>query len=155
VATGPSGSLAALNQLPNTAQPDFEPSVPPPSAAEAPTGKAEADARAMLTRAQKLDEQGKAKQALSLYEAAAAQMPTDSGVLSRLAFGYLNRAPNADAATFAARAVEVDPSNSEAWIVLGAARHQLGDRKGAKEAYRQCAELGRGAYVAECRHMVR
>jgi CheY-like chemotaxis protein len=152
---GPRDSLAGLNQVPNTAQPDFEPSVPPPTAAEPPGSKPEADARAMLVRAQKLDDQGKAKQALSLYEAAAAQMPTDSGVLSRLAFGYLNRARNADAATFAARAVEADPSNSEAWIVLGAARHQLGDRKGAKDAYRQCAELGRGPYVAECRHMVR
>jgi Flp pilus assembly protein TadD len=108
-----------------------------------------------LAQAQKLEAQGKPKQALSLYEAAAEQMPTDSVVLSRLAFGYLNRGRNSDAASFAARAVETDQTNSEGWIVLGAARDQLGDHKGAKDAYRKCAELGRGAYTTECRNMVR
>jgi Flp pilus assembly protein TadD len=109
----------------------------------------------MLNRAQKLDDQGKPKQALSLYEAAADRAPADSNVLSRLAFGYLNRGRNTDAAAFAARAVEAEPSNSEGWIVLGAARGALGDRKGAKDAYRKCADLGRGNYVAECKRMVR
>jgi hypothetical protein len=120
-----------------------------------PSAAAVADANAMLARAQKLEEQGKQKQALSLFEEAAAQMPTNSQVLSRLAFGYLNRGRNANAATFATRAVEAEPSNSEGWIVLGVARYQMGDRKGAMAAYRKCAELGRGAYVAECRRMVR
>jgi hypothetical protein len=72
-----------------------------------------------------------------------------------LAFGYLNRGRNNDASTYAARAVEIDPTNSEGWIVLGAGKSELGDRKAAKEAYRKCVELGRGPYVAECKRMVR
>jgi CheY-like chemotaxis protein len=130
----------------------------PPTAAspEATLAVPEAPAaKDILAQGQKLEAQGKAKQALSLYEAAAEQMPTDSNVLSRLAFGYLNRGRNSDAASFAARAVQADPTNSEGWIVLGAARDQLGDRKGAKDAYRKCADQGRGSYTTECRNMVR
>jgi CheY-like chemotaxis protein len=129
---------------PTTASPQATPAVP-----DAPAAKD------ILAQGQKLEAQGKVKQALSLYEAAAEQMPTDSNVLSRLAFGYLNRGRNSDAASFAARAVQADPTNSEGWIVLGAARDQLGDRKGARDAYRKCADQGRGSYTTECRNMVR
>jgi Flp pilus assembly protein TadD len=102
-----------------------------------------------------LEDQGKLKQALAVYEAAAARLPSNSVVLSRLAFGYLNRDRNRDALVYASRAIELDPSNSEGWIVLGAAQDQLGDRKAARDAYRRCVEVGRGGYVAECRRMVR
>lgn len=81
--------------------------------------------------------------------------PESAAQLSRKAFGYLNKGRNGDAAKFAARALEADNSNSEAWIVLGAARFELGDHKGAKDAYRSCVERGRGGYVAECRRMLR
>ena len=56
---------------------------------------------------------------------------------------------------YASRAVAVDPKSSEGWIVLGAARHALRNREGAREAYRKCVEFGEGQYVRECRRMVR
>ncbi|HKP59991.1 MAG TPA: tetratricopeptide repeat protein, partial [Polyangiales bacterium] len=118
-------------------------------------GGDELDAAAVLEEARKLDEAGKAKQALALYESAAQRLPRNSTVLSRLAFGYLNRGRNNDAVNYAARAVDIDPTNSEGWIVLGAGKYTLGDRKAAKDAYRKCVDLGRGAYVAECKRMVR
>jgi hypothetical protein len=108
----------------------------------------------LLQRGQKLAEQGKPKQALAAYESAAKQSPEDSKVLSRLALTYLNQGRNNDAANYAARAVELEESNSEGWIVLGAARSQLGDRKAAREAYKRCAEVGKGSYVNECRQML-
>ena len=108
-----------------------------------------------MEQARALEAQGKTTDALALYEQAVATMPNDSTVLGRLAFGYLNRGRNAEAADYAARAVAVDPRNSEGWIVLGAAQHELGDRKAAREAYRNCVEQGVGEYVAECRRMVR
>jgi cytochrome c-type biogenesis protein CcmH/NrfG len=49
----------------------------------------------------------------------------------------------------------VDPTSSEGWIVLGAARHALGDPRGARDAYRECAERGVGEYVVECKRMLR
>jgi Flp pilus assembly protein TadD len=108
----------------------------------------------MLARAQKLQEQGKTKQALALYKSAAERMPQNSALLSRLSFAYLNQGRNADAAAYAARAVAAEPSNSEGWIVLGAARDQLGDHKAAMDSYRKCAELGKGEYVTECKRML-
>jgi tetratricopeptide (TPR) repeat protein len=85
----------------------------------------------------------------------AAGAANDSTVLSGLAYGALNRGRNKDAAAYAERAVEADPTNSEGWIVLGAARFQLGDHRGAREAYRRCVDVGRGSYVVECRRMLR
>ena len=133
--------------------PDGETAAPPAAAGDSNTALAPT-VEELLGRARKLED-SKPKQALSLYEQAAALVPTNSAVLGRLAFGYLNRGRMADAADYAARAVAQDPTNSEGWIVLGAAKHELGDRKAAKEAYRKCVELGRGSYVEECRRMVR
>jgi DNA-binding response OmpR family regulator/Flp pilus assembly protein TadD len=113
------------------------------------------DAAAVLENAKHLDDQGKVKQALAVYEEAAQRLPLNSTVIGRLAFAYLNRGRDADAVAYAEKAIELDPTNSEGWIVLGAGKHQLGDRKAAKEAYRKCTEQGHGPYVAECRRMIR
>jgi hypothetical protein len=130
------------NALPSQAAPQ-------PTAAPAPTTEE------TVAKAEQLKQQGKEKQAIALYERAITQAPQDSVLPSRLAFMHLNRGRNAEAVTFAARATQADASNSEAWIVLGAARDALGDRKAAKEAYRNCADQGRGAYVTECKRMLR
>jgi CheY-like chemotaxis protein len=110
---------------------------------------------ALVEQARARDAQGKLRQAVSLYEQAAALDPNASEVLARLSFTYLNRGENEQASDFAARAVAIDPTSSEGWIVLGAARQALGDSRGARDAYRKCAEVGRGAYVAECRRVAR
>jgi Flp pilus assembly protein TadD len=68
---------------------------------------------------------------------------------------YLNLGKNADARDRAQAAVKVDPTNSEAWIVLGAAHASLGDPAAANDAYARCAALANGKYVPECRRMVR
>lgn len=134
-------------------EPEPEPAPPdPPPTAAAPSA---ADIQQTIDKAQKLQTQGKLKQALTLYESALAQAPDSSLLASHLAFMYLNKSRNAEAAKLAARAIASDETNSEAWIVLGAARFELGDRRAAKEAYRSCADRGRGAYVAECKRMLR
>lgn len=157
----PSAETLATAAPPSAAEtappPASEPAAPaPPPSAAVPAASAapQPSAEATLARAQKLDEQGKTKQALALYESAAQRMPQNSALLSRLSFAYLNQGRNADAAAYAARAVAAEPSNSEGWIVLGAARDQLGDHKAALESYRKCAELGKGEYVTECKRML-
>lgn len=129
-----------------------EPAVAAPAAA---SDSAEGRVRALVKHARSLEQQGKPRQALALYEQAATLDPNAPDVLSRLAFNYLNRGENERASDFAARAVAVDPTNSEGWIVLGAARQALSDPRGARDAYRKCVELGRGPYVAECRRVAR
>ena len=135
-----------------------EPS-PEPAAEPAEPGMQAAgdaiDAAAVLETARKLDDQGKAKQALAMYEEAAQRLPVNSTVIGRLGFAYLNRGRDAEAVQAAEKAVDLDPTNSEGWIVLGAGKFQLGDRKAAKDAYRKCAEIAKGPYLAECKRMTR
>ena len=109
----------------------------------------------LVDQARALEQQGKPRKAVELYEQALALDANNPVVLSRLAFSHLNRGENEQAGDFAARAVAVDPTNSEGWIVLGAARYALGDKTGAKDAYRKCVEVGVGSYVDECRRVAR
>ncbi|MGD8860750.1 MAG: DUF4388 domain-containing protein [Myxococcales bacterium] len=128
-----------------------------PAATASPTGPTADDAplERLLARARVLEKEGKRKQAIAMYEAALEDHPNAAPLLSRLAFSYLNRGKNRLARDYAGRAVAVDPTSSEGWIVLGAARHALGDPRGARDAYRECAERGVGEYVIECKRMLR
>lgn len=55
------------------------------------------------------------------------------------------------AADLAWKATKRDPTNAEAWLTLGAAYHDLGNKAQAMSAYRACAKLATGPRVAECR----
>jgi DNA-binding response OmpR family regulator len=119
------------------------------------TAKGSDDAAMLIAEGRSLEQEGKRVQAMAFYERALSITPNDSALLSRMAFNLLNRGDNQSAEDFAARAAAVDPTSSEAWIVLGAARDGLGNRAGAREAYKRCIEVGKGEYVEECRRMVR
>jgi len=106
----------------------------------------------LLAQARK---QGYRRAAESSYLQALSIQPEGAQALSGLAMLYLNLGKNKDARDRAQAAVKVDPSNSEAWIVLGAALSSLGDSSGANAAYARCAELPSGKYVPECRRLVR
>lgn len=113
------------------------------------------DAALLIAEGRALEQEGKRAQAMAFYERALSITPNDAALLSRMAFNHLNRGDNKSAEDFAARAAAVDPTSSEAWIVLGAARDGLGNRAGARDAYKRCVELAKGEYVEECRRMVR
>jgi Flp pilus assembly protein TadD len=85
--------------------------------------------------------------------------PQGVDALSGLAMLYLNQGKNPQARDRARVATELDTSNAEAWIVLGAALDALGARSEARDAYQKCASLpleGDGArYVGECRRLLR
>ena len=55
------------------------------------------------------------------------------------------------AAELAARATRRDPTNAEAWLTLGGAYHNLGNKAQEMSAYRSCAKLAAGPRVSECR----
>jgi Flp pilus assembly protein TadD len=94
-------------------------------------------------------------EAVEAFQRALIQSPEASTALSGLGYVYLNAAENRRAQEYAERAVEADASNAEGWIVLGAARELLGDKSGAMAAYRKCVEQGKGAYLLQCRQVVR
>ncbi|MGO9714058.1 MAG: response regulator [Polyangiaceae bacterium] len=55
---------------------------------------------------------------------------------------------------FAKQATASDPSNTEAWLTLGAAYEASGRSGLARNAYKSCAAQGRGERVAECRALM-
>jgi len=93
--------------------------------------------------------------AVAAYRRAIELNPEGSAALAELARLMLARNHTRESAELAQRATAVDPSNSLAWVTLGAARQMRGDRQGARHAYQNCAKLGKGPYVSECRAMLR
>lgn len=118
--------------------------------ANAPTAPAE-----IIARARRLEHSRRRNEAVALYQQVLELDPNHSEALAKLAFNFLNQGKNREAVDYASRALSGDPSSSEAWIVLGAAKEALNDQEGARDAYRRCAEVGKGVYLAECRRMVR
>ena len=93
--------------------------------------------------------------AVAAYRRAIALNPEGADALAELGRLMLARQHTREAAELAERATALEPSNSLAWVTLGAARQMRGDRQGARQAYQNCAKLGRGQYVSECRAMLR
>jgi CheY-like chemotaxis protein/tetratricopeptide (TPR) repeat protein len=117
----------------------------PPEPA-APTG----EYATLLAEAQRL----RGRRAEEAYRAAIAANPNGVEALSALAFSLLNRRQNQEAADLAGRATAIDATNSQAWITLGAARQELRDAAGARQAYQACVDQGQGRYVSDCRLML-
>jgi hypothetical protein len=109
----------------------------------------------LLAVAHSFVRRGNNQTALDAFEHALRVRPDAPSALSGKALTYLNLEDTQSAKLYASRAVAADPTNSEGWIVLGAAEEQLGSRDAAREAYRHCAEQGVGSYVVECRQLVR
>jgi Flp pilus assembly protein TadD len=143
------------------AKPASEAASQKPAAAESQaavqTSKAPAQGNAaqVLAKGRTLEQKGKKQDAIDLYAKAVEEGSADSQLLSRMAFLYLNQGKNALAEAAAKRAADADETNSEAWIVLGAAQDGLGKKQAAEQAYRSCAAKGQGQYVTECKRMLR
>jgi cytochrome c-type biogenesis protein CcmH/NrfG len=60
-----------------------------------------------------------------------------------------------DAVASAERAAHHDPGDAEAWLLLGAARAELGQARAARDAYRACTRTAKRGPVRECAAMLR
>jgi tetratricopeptide (TPR) repeat protein len=135
------------------------------SAASQPTGLAQPSAAARLSQSPTFDEllqvaqsfaaEGQDKRALEAYDRALVVRPRAAAALAGKAQAHLNLNERAAAKQFAALAVGADPRNGMGWIVLGAVEELLGASAAAQAAYRQCADQAQGAYVPECRKLLR
>jgi len=67
----------------------------------------------------------------------------------------LERNRAAEAVTLATQSVAGDPSDAEAWLILGAAYDAQHDLAHERDAYRSCIQQGKGPRVAECRALLR
>ena len=67
----------------------------------------------------------------------------------------LERGKNAEAIEAGERSVALDPTDGEAWLILGAAYQAKGDMKNARRSYKACLEQGKrgpeGRVRARCR----
>jgi hypothetical protein len=135
------------------AAPESEPEVPAenPDVIYPETGAPDTY-EAQLTLARRLK---RGSRATAAYRRAIELNPEGADALAELARLMLARQNTREATELAERATAIDPSNSLAWVTLGAARQMRGDRQGARQAYQSCAKLGRGRYVSECRAMLR
>jgi Flp pilus assembly protein TadD len=55
------------------------------------------------------------------------------------------------ALALAHQAVLANPSDADAWLILGAACQAAGNQPAARDAYRSCVSSARTANVSECR----
>ncbi|GAB4195778.1 MAG: hypothetical protein OHK0013_02340 [Sandaracinaceae bacterium] len=142
----------AASSEPSPAAPTEVAAAPTPTPTPTPAGETYESVLAQAVAAR-----GAARQ-IPLLERAIALNPNGADALARLSYIYVGRGGRANleqARSYAERATAADPTNSQGWLVLGAARGELGDRVGARAAYQSCIERGQGRYVAECRAMLR
>jgi hypothetical protein len=67
----------------------------------------------------------------------------------------LERGKVADSIEAGEKSVELDPTDGEAWLILGAAYQQRGDAKNARRCYKACMERGTRGPRSECAAMLR
>jgi tetratricopeptide (TPR) repeat protein len=85
---------------------------------------------------------------------AVAAAPTAGAAKEREASRFaLERGDLGTAVAAGERSVALDPSDGEAWLVLGAAYQARGELAQAKRCYRLCVEQGTRGPKAECRAM--
>jgi hypothetical protein len=127
----------------------------PPVQARAPVPVAGPSYEDLVGVGRALGQSGQAAAAIDAYEHALLLRPDTAEPLARIANLHLNAGKAAEARSYAARAVIADPTSSEGWIVLGAAEASLGNQAASHAAYRNCAALGVGVYLRECRQLAR
>jgi hypothetical protein len=95
------------------------------------------------------------REALAACTAAAAANPRSAEALTMLAHTELNRGRLERANELAVRAVAIDPTLADAYVIIGGVHQDSGENKEAKAAYRRYLELApRGRYADELRSIV-
>jgi hypothetical protein len=85
-----------------------------------------------------------------------AAAPAKSAVQEReIARRALERGKLRDAASAAERATAIDSSDAETWLILGAAKQELGQGAAAQVAFRSCVQSAKHGPINECRAMLR
>lgn len=124
------GSLAATPPSPVLATPPPPPVIADPEAPPPPTPSA---AGAPATAA-----------------AATAAAPVAAREAREQARILLERGAGAAAIEAARRSVQLDPTDAEAWLVLGAAYQLVGNGREARTAFYSCSKLAKRGPVGEC-----
>jgi 2-oxoglutarate dehydrogenase E2 component (dihydrolipoamide succinyltransferase) len=91
-------------------------------------------------------------------DTAAAEVPTDPAAAKeekKAAQKALNRGDLKGAIEAGERAVAYDPTDGDAWLLLGAANLEKGKAAEARKAFTSCVKEGKRGAIGECRAMLR
>jgi DNA-binding response OmpR family regulator len=141
----------ASNDIP---PPPPESALPVASASAPPIASASASAGAMAAPPASVSAAPSATPPVAASASAAPPSAVPAPELVRQAQRALERGRTASAIELSLRATEVDPTNAEAWLTLGAAYDTQGSHAKARAAYRSCVDRGKGGTRAECRAML-
>jgi DNA-binding response OmpR family regulator len=100
---------------------------------------------------------GPATSASSATSATSASPPPTTETATHMvirAQQYLESGSPSRAVEAARHATQIDPSDAEAWLTLGAAYDSAGNHAKSRAAYESCGRQARGARVSECRALV-
>jgi tetratricopeptide (TPR) repeat protein len=67
----------------------------------------------------------------------------------------LERGKRQDAIDAGQRSVDLDPTDAEAWLILGSAQQEAGHWKEARESFVACTKQAKAGPIGECRMMLR
>jgi hypothetical protein len=79
--------------------------------------------------------------------------PKEAAKAKRVSQIALERGKVADAIEAGERSVALDPTDAEAWLILGAAYQEKGDWKEARRSFRSCLDQGKRGPRFECAQM--
>jgi Flp pilus assembly protein TadD len=154
IAPAPVAPKAVETALPVEAVPPpaDPPAVEPPVAAE-PTAAAD-PAPATTTTAEPATAQAAPAPAPADDTATAPEADPKAAAKAKHASQLaLERGKVADAIEAGEQSVSLDPSDAEAWLILGAAYQEKGDIKNARRSFRSCVDQGKRGPKWECAQM--
>jgi hypothetical protein len=92
---------------------------------------------------------------MAVVEIAAVEKPAKTAAEEkRDARSLLERYNAKDAIEAAERSVALDPTDGDAWLILGAAYQEVGQLDGARRAFQACLKQAKRGPVGECRAML-
>ena len=82
------------------------------------------------------------------------EKPKNAWQEKQAAKAALERGSNSVAIQAGERSVALDPSDGEAWLVLGGAYQAMGNNAQAKRCYNACVSQGKKGPISDCKDML-
>jgi hypothetical protein len=146
----PSAQTAEATEQASAVQAAASAPAEPSSVAEQPSAVASAAVPEVASAAA-----SSAPSASSAAGGEAAPDPKEAAKLKGQAQRALDRGAFGQAIAAGEKSVGLDPTDGEAWLLLGAAYQEKGDTKNARRCYRSCIDQGKRGDKSECAAMLR
>jgi hypothetical protein len=162
-AANPPPPAPAVSEAPSAATAQAAEPAPSPHASQEPAAPAESASAAAAAASAAPSAAPSASAATEPVPSAAASAsdeepardPKEALKAKNTARGALERGALAAAIEAGEKSVSLDPTDAEAWLLLGAAYQEKGDMKDARRCYKSCLSEGKRGSKADCAAMLR